>query len=336
MPPDGNISIPFNRLRVPAMKPRLLITRKIFDEVLERLVPHFEIESNQSDSEWSRAELLARVADKDALFVVTSDRVDAELLAAAPRLKLVATGSVGFNHIDLAACGARGVAVTNTPDVLNEATADMAWALLMAAARRVCESEHWLRGGHWKRWAFDQFLGADLWRSTLGIVGMGRIGSAIARRARGFEMRVLYSNRNPAGNEHELAAERVPLDTLLSQADHVVLVVPYSPATHHLIGERELGLMQPHATLVNIARGGVVDDAALVRALRAGRPAAAGLDVFENEPALNPELLTLSNVALTPHIGSATRSSRVGMAMLAAENLLAFAAGQPLPTQVGR
>jgi lactate dehydrogenase-like 2-hydroxyacid dehydrogenase len=165
---------------------------------------------------------------------------------------------------------------------------------------------------------------------------MGRIGSAIARRARGFEMRVLYSNRNPAANERELGAERVPLDALLAQADHVVLVVPYSPATHHLVGERELGLMQPHATLVNIARGGVVDDAALVRALRAGRPASAGLDVFENEPALNPELLTLPNVALTPHIGSATRSSRVGMAMLAAENLLAFAAGQPLPTQVGR
>ena len=318
------------------MKPKLLITRQIFPEVLERLVPHFEIESNQSDAEWSRAELLARAADKAALFVVTSDRVDAELLAAAPGLRIVATGSVGFNHIDLAACAERGVAVTNTPDVLNEATADMAWALLMAAARRVCESEHWLRAGHWKRWAFDQFLGADLWRSTLGIVGMGRIGSAIARRARGFEMRVLYSNRSPAANERELAAERVPLDSLLAQADHVVLVLPYSPATHHLIGERELGRMQPHATLVNIARGGIVDDAALVRALRAGRPAAAGLDVFENEPALNPDLLSLPNVALTPHIGSATRSSRVGMAMLAAENLLAFAAGQPLCTPVSR
>jgi glyoxylate reductase len=321
---------------VSIMKPKLLITRQIFDEVLERLLPHFEVESNQSDAEWSRAELLARVADKDALFVVTSDRVDAELLAAAPRLAIVATGSVGFNHIDLNACSARGVLVTNTPDVLNEATADMAWALLMSAARRVCESEHWLRAGHWKRWAFDQFLGADVWRSTLGIVGMGRIGSAIARRARGFEMKVLYTNRSPATNEAELGAERVPLEQLLERADHVVLVVPYSPATHHLIGARELALMKPGATLVNIARGGVVDDAALVRALRAGRPAFAGLDVFENEPALHPELLTLTNVALTPHIGSATRSSRVGMAMLAAENLLAFAAGQPLPTRVSR
>ena len=321
---------------VSVMKPKLLITRQIFDEVLARLLPHFEVESNQTDAEWSRAELLARVADKDALFVVTSDRVDADLLAAAPRLAIVATGSVGFNHIDLNACTARGVLVANTPDVLNEATADMAWALLMSAARRVCESEHWLRAGHWKRWAFDQFLGADLWRSTLGIVGMGRIGSAIARRAGGFEMKVLYTNRSPAANEGELGAERVALEQLLERADHVVLVVPYSPATHHLIGERELALMKPGATLVNIARGGVVDDAALARALRAGRPAAAGLDVFENEPALDPALLTLPNVALTPHIGSATRSSRVGMAMLAAENLLAFAAGRPLPTQVSR
>ena len=318
------------------MKPKLLITRQIFNEVLARLLPHFEVESNQTDAEWSRAELLARVADKDALFVVTSDRVDADLLAAAPRLAIVATGSVGFNHIDLNACMARGVLVTNTPDVLNEATADMAWALLMSAARRVCESEHWLRAGNWKRWAFDQFLGADLWRSTLGIVGMGRIGSAIARRARGFEMKVLYTNRSPAANEGELGAERVALTQLLERADHVVLVVPYSPATHHLIGERELARMKPGATLVNIARGGVVDDAALARALCAGRPAAAGLDVFENEPALDPALLALPNVALTPHIGSATRSSRVGMAMLAAENLLAFAAGKPLPTQVSR
>lgn len=317
------------------MKPRLLITRQVFDEVIEHLTPHFEIQSNQADEEWSRAELLARVADKDALFVVTSDRVDAELLAAAPRLRIVATGSVGFNHIDLAACAARGIVVSNTPDVLNEATADMAWALLMAAARRVCESEHWLRAGHWKRWAFDQFLGADVWRSTIGIVGMGRIGSAIARRARGFDMRILYCNRSAASNEAELGAQRVSLDELLAQADHVVLVVPYSPATHHLIGAEQLSRMKPTATLVNIARGGVVDDSALVRGLRSGRPAAAGLDVFENEPALNPGLLELPNVALTPHIGSATRSSRVGMAMLAAENLVAFAQGHPLPTPVG-
>ena len=316
------------------MKPSLLITRQVFPEVIARLEPHYRIESNQADELWSRAELLARVADKDAVFVVTSDRVDAELLAAAPRLRIVATGSVGFNHIDLKACAQRGVLVTNTPDVLNEATADMAWALLMAAARRVCESEHWLRAGHWKRWAFDQFLGADVWRSTLGIVGMGRIGSAIARRARGFEMNIVYCNRSPAANERELGATRVPLDDLLARADHVVLVLPYSSDTHHLIAAPQLARMKPGAVLVNIARGGIVDDAALVQALRTGPLAAAGLDVFEGEPALNPDLLTLPNVALTPHIGSATRSSRVAMAMLAANNLVAHAQGQPLLSPV--
>ena len=315
-------------------RPKLLITRKVFPEVIERLAPYFDIDSNQDDDEWPRATLLARAADRDALFVVASDRVDRELLAACPRLRIVATGSVGYNHIDLAACGERGVAVSNTPDVLTEATADMAWALLMATARRVCESEHWLRAGKWGRWAFDQWLGADVYGTTLGIVGMGRIGSAVARRARGFEMKILYHNRSRAPNEAELGARRVELDELLREADHVVLVLPYSAATHHAIGARELAAMKPTATLVNIARGGIVDDAALVDALRAGRIAGAGLDVYENEPALHPGLLTVPNVVLTPHIGSATRSSRVGMAMLAAENLVAFATGAALPTPV--
>jgi len=315
-------------------KPRLLVTRQVFPEVLEALSPKFELDTNQEDAIWSRQTLLEKSRDKDALYVVTSDRVDAELLDAAPRVRIVATGSVGFNHVDLAACAARGVAVTNTPDVLTEATADMAWALLMATARRICESEHWLRAGHWKRWAWDQFLGQDLYRATLGIVGMGRIGSAVARRARGFEMRVLYNNRSAAPNEAELGATRVELDALLREADHVVLVLPYSSQTHHLVGARELALMKPTATLVNIARGGIVDDAALVEALKAGRIAAAGLDVYENEPALHAGLLEVPNVVLTPHIGSATRSSRLGMAMLAARNLLAWSEGAPLPTPV--
>jgi gluconate 2-dehydrogenase len=315
-------------------RPKLLITRKVFPEVVERLAPYFDIDSNQDDDEWPRATLLARAADRDALFVVASDRVDRELLAACPRLRIVATGSVGYNHIDLAACGERGVVVSNTPDVLTEATADMAWALLMATARRVCESEHWLRAGKWGRWAFDQWLGADVYGTTLGIVGMGRIGSAVARRARGFEMKILYHNRSRAPNEAELGARKVGLDELLREADHVVLVLPYSAATHHAIGARELAAMKPTATLVNIARGGIVDDAALVDALRAGRIAGAGLDVYENEPALHPGLLTVPNVVLTPHVGSATHSSRVGMAMLAAENLVAFATGAALPTPV--
>lgn len=315
-------------------RPRLLITRKVFPEVLERLAPHFEIDSNQEDEDWQRDTLLSRVADRDALFVTATDRVDRELLAACPRVRIVATGSVGYNHVDLAACAERGVAVTNTPEVLTEATADLAWALLMATARRICESEHWLRAGKWGRWAFDQWLGADVYGTTLGIVGMGRIGSAVARRARGFQMKILYHNRSRAANEAELGARRVDLDELLREADHVMLVLPYSAATHHVIGARELAAMKPTATLVNVARGGIVDDAALVEALRAGRIAAAGLDVYENEPALNPGLLTVPNVVLTPHIGSATRSSRLGMAMLAADNLVAFATGAALLTPV--
>ncbi|HWS73604.1 MAG TPA: NAD(P)-dependent oxidoreductase, partial [Quisquiliibacterium sp.] len=232
-------------------RPRLLVTRKVFPEVLEALADRFELEANQDDAPWPRASLLERVRDRQALFVVGSDRVDAELLAAAPALRVVATGTVGYNHIDVQACRARGVLVTNTPGVLDEATADMAWALLMAAARRLAESERWLRAGHWKGWAWDQFLGQDVFRSTLGIVGMGRIGSAIARRARGFEMRILYCNRNPAFNAQALGAERRELEPLLRESDHVVLVVPYTPQTHHLLGERELGWMKPGATLVN-------------------------------------------------------------------------------------
>ena len=177
-------------------RPKLLITRNVFPEVIERLRPRFEIDSNQDDDEWPRAELLRRAADRDALFVVSSDRVDRELIDACPDVKAIATGSVGYNHVDLAACAARGIVVSNTPDVLTEATADHAWALLMAAARRVCESERWLRAGQWRRWAFDQFLGTDVHRATLGIVGMGRIGSAIARRARGTHRfkKLLHSN----------------------------------------------------------------------------------------------------------------------------------------------
>jgi glyoxylate/hydroxypyruvate/2-ketogluconate reductase len=316
------------------VKPRLLITRRVFPEVVEALSAAYEVETNPDDAFWTPEQTRAKAAGCEALYVVATDRVDTALIEACPRLKIVATGSVGYNQIDVAACTARGIAVTNTPDVLTEATADMAWALLMSTARRVTESERWLRDGQWGRWAWDQFLGADVHGATLGIVGMGRIGSAVARRAAGFSMRLQYTNRSAAANERELGATRVELDTLLATSDHVVLVLPYSPATHHLIGERELGLMKPTATLVNIARGGIVDDAALARALRAGTIAAAGLDVYEGEPTVLPALLEVPNVVLTPHIGSATRSSRLGMAMLAARNLLAHAAGDALLTQV--
>lgn len=315
-------------------RPKLLITRRIFPEVLRMLEAHFDIASNQPDDEWSAEQLRVRVADRDALFVVASDRVDGALLTAAPRLRMIATGSVGHNHIDLTGCAARGIRVSHTPDVLTEATADMAWALLMAAARRVSESERWLRDGHWKRWAFDQFLGADVAGTTLGIFGMGRIGAAIARRSQGFGMRVLYCNRGESPRAAEMGAMRVDLDRLLADADHLVIVVPYSEHTHHAIGARQLARMKPGATLVNIARGGIVDDVALAAALRAGTLGAAGLDVYENEPALAPELLNAPRVVLTPHIGSATRSSRVAMAMLAARNLVEWASHRPLLTPV--
>jgi glyoxylate/hydroxypyruvate/2-ketogluconate reductase len=316
------------------MKPRLLVTRRVFPEVLDALADGFDVVSNQPDEAWSAEEFRRRASDCEALYVVATDKVDAAAIDACPRLRMVATGSVGFNHVDVAACTARGILVTNTPDVLTEATADMAWTLLMATARRVSESERFLRAGKWGRWSWDDFLGADVHGSTLGIVGMGRIGSAIARRAAGFSMKIVYCNRSAAANEAQLGATRLPLDALLAAADHVVLVLPYSPQTHHVIGARELSLMKPTATLVNIARGGIVDDAALAQALKDGRIAAAGLDVFENEPALNPALLEVGNVVLTPHIGSATRSSRLGMAMLAARNLLEHFGGRRAPTPV--
>ncbi len=315
-------------------RPKLLVTCRVFPEVIEHLRPHFVLDGNATDRALAGDELLRRAADRDALFVAAGDRVDRALLDACPRLKIVATGSVGYNHIDIDACRARGVAVTYTPGVLTEATADLAWALLMAAARRLAETERWLREGHWNTWTFDQFLGADVHGATLGIIGMGRIGSAIARRARGFDMRVLYHNRTPAANAADLGAQRCALDELLASADHVVLVVPATAQTHHLIGARELALMKPGSVLVNIARGGIVDDAALAQALRSGRPGAAGLDVYENEPHVHPALLDLPNVVLTPHIGSATRSARLGMAMLAADNLVAWAEERPLPTPV--
>lgn len=317
-----------------AGRPRLLITRRIDARVQAHLAQVFAVEDNPDDAAWSVAGLHARLHDKDAVLVVASDRVDADFLVAAPRLRMVSTGSVGVNHIDLAACAARGIIVTHTPDVLTEATADMAWALLMATARRVTEAEQWLRAGHWQRWAWDQFLGVDVHGSTLGIVGMGRIGCAIARRAQGFGMSLLYHNRRPSAEAEALQARWCPLPELLADADHVVLVVPYSADTHHLIDAQALALMKPQATLVNIARGGVVDDVALAQVLQAGRLAGAGLDVYENEPALNPALLACRNVVLTPHIGSGTHRARLAMAMLAARNLTEVFGGRAALTPV--
>jgi gluconate 2-dehydrogenase len=316
------------------MKPKILIARAIFPEVTARLTQHFEVESNQADHIFSGAELIEKTREKEGLLATLSEKISAEVVDAAPKLKAVCNMAVGYNNIDLEAATHAGIMVTNTPDVLNETTADFAWALLMATARRVTEAEHWLRAGRWKKWRYDGFLGADLHGSTLGIIGMGRIGQAIARRSLGFNMRVIYHNRSRLPDESEANANHatyVKKDELLRTADHVMLALPYSPDLHHTIGATELALMKPTATLVNIARGGIVDDGALITALGARQIAAAGLDVFENEPAFNPGFLTLSNVVLTPHIASASEATRRAMANCAAENLIAALSGRQPP-----
>jgi glyoxylate reductase len=309
-------------------RPRVAVARRIFPALIDELKTRYEVIDNQDDRSLSAAELARNLAGADAALTTGGDRVDVTLLAACPRLKVVSNIAVGFNNIDVAACTAAGVCATNTPDVLNEATADHAWALLLAAARRVGESERFLRAGQWKRWEFEGFLGADLYGATLGVIGMGRIGRAIARRAAGFSMRVLYYNRNRLPPEQEQGATWVSKETLLAQADQIVVVVPYSQDTHHLIGAAELALLKPTAVLVNIARGGVVDDDALIAALRAGKLAAAGLDVFENEPQLRAGFLELENAVLTPHIASATVATRRAMAQLAIRNLDDVLAGR--------
>jgi lactate dehydrogenase-like 2-hydroxyacid dehydrogenase len=316
------------------VKPRILVTRATFQEIVDKLRERFEVEDNQKDDAlWGADELRRRIADKDGVLPTGSDRIDAALLDAAPRLKAVCNIAVGYNNIDLAACTERGIVATNTPGVLDETTADTTWVLLMAAARRITEAERWLRAGNWKGWKNDQFLGVDVHHATLGIVGMGRIGQAIAQRARGFSMRVLYHNRSrlPAKIERATGAKWTTLEKLLRQSDFVSLNMPYSPSSHHLIGAQQLALMKPTAVLVNAARGGVVDDAALIAALKERRIAAAGLDVFEGEPRFNPGFLELDNVALVPHIGSATRATRSAMATLASRNLAAALSGKRPP-----
>ncbi|KWN10349.1 D-glycerate dehydrogenase [Burkholderia territorii] len=302
---------------------KILVARPIFPDVIERLEQYFEVDWNNGDVLAPDA-LAARLADKDGA-LTAGDPVGAAVLAAAPRLRVVSNMAVGYNNFDMAAFNAANVLGTNTPDVLNESTADFGWALMMAAARRIAESEHWLRAGHWQKWAYDGFLGSDIYGSTLGVIGMGRIGQALARRARGFGMQVIYHNRSRVAPEieAELNAEYVSKDDLLARADHVVLVLPYTKENHHTIGAAELAKMKRTATLTNIARGGIVDDAALAAALRDGTIAAAGLDVYEGEPSVHPALLEVPNVVLTPHIASATEKTRRAMANLAADNLIA-------------
>lgn len=276
------------------------------------------------------------LAEADALLCLLTDRVDAALLERAPRLRIVANAVVGYEHVDLRACAARGIVVTNTPDVLTEATADLAWALILATVRRLPQAERSLRAGEFHGWGFWDYLGGDLAGATLGIFGMGRIGRAVARRAGGFGMRVVYHSRTrlPADDEARLGAESVSFHELLARSDVLTLHAPLTAETRHAIGREALGRMRPGAYLVNTARGALVDEAALVEALRDGRLAGAGLDVYEREPEIAPGLLDLPNVVVLPHVGSATKDTRTRMAMLAARNVHAVLGGRAPLTPV--
>jgi glyoxylate/hydroxypyruvate/2-ketogluconate reductase len=318
---------------------KILITRAVFPEILAALSQRFEVRSNESDTPWPPAELARRLAGRHGVLSTVMDRFDENVLANARDLKVVANIAVGYNNIDVAACTRRGIRVTNTPGVLDDTTADLAWALLMSAARRIAECDAAVRRGEWKvAFSMSAFLGTDLHHATLGLIGMGRIGRTVARRASGFDMRVLYHDvqRIPEADEKRLQATWVERDRLLAESDFVIVMVPYSAQTHHLIGAAELAKMKPTAILVNTSRGGIVDDAALVEALRTRRIAGAGLDVFEGEPMLDEGYLALPNAVLTPHIGSATRATRMKMCETAVANLTAVLEGRAPPNLVNR
>ncbi len=314
-------------------KKSILVARAVFPEVLERLAQHFEVESNQDDLIWPREEFIRRLSGKAGVFTTGGERIDAALLAACPDLKICANMAVGYNNFDVPAMTAAGVLATNAPDVLTETTADLGFTLLMATARRVSESEAYLRSGQWNKWSYDMFCGADIHGSTLGILGMGRIGRAVAQRgAFGFGMQVIYHNRSRLAPEleAEVKARYVSKQELFAQSDHIVLVLPYTAENHHTVGAAEIALMKPTATLINIGRGGLIDENALAAALAANKILGAGLDVFEGEPVINPALLAMKNVVLTPHIGSASVPTRKAMANLAADNLIGYLVhGQP-------
>jgi glyoxylate reductase len=314
-------------------KPKAFVTKPLFPSVRTTLEGHMDAEYWSEPGRIPRAELLRRVADKDALLCLPTDKIDDELLDAAPKLRLIATVSVGYDHVNLDACTRHGVTVTNTPGVLTDTTADLAWALLMAVARRLVEGDAWTRSGKWNGLAFDTFLGGDVWGKTLGVIGFGRIGREMARRASGFKMPVLYSgkNRAPEDVEKELRAEFATMDRVLQESDFVSLHVPLLPATRHLISADAFSKMKPTAYLINTTRGPVVDEAALVAALESKKIAGAGLDVYEQEPNVHPGLLARNDVVLAPHIGSATVETRTKMAQVAAENAVAFFTGRKPP-----
>ena len=316
------------------MKPKVFLTRRMPSAVMERLERETDLAWHTEDRAATKAEIIAGLKGRDALFCNISDRVDVELLDSCPGLKVVANFGVGFNNIDVATATARKIPVTNTPGVLTDATADIAFALLMNVARRIGEGERLVRANKWTGWQPLQLLGADIAGATLGIIGFGRIGRAVARRAKGFDMRVIYWNRTQLPAADEAGATYTSFDDVLRQSDFISLHVAYDSETHHLLGEKQFALMKSTAFVINTARGSVIDEAALVRALQTKCIAGAGLDVFEREPQLAPGLCDLENVVLAPHLGSATIGTRTKMGMIVADNLLAASAGQRPPNCV--
>jgi glyoxylate reductase len=314
-------------------KPKALSTHPLFPGARSILDEHFEVEYWKQPERLRRAELLERIPDKEALVCLLTEKVDEELLQAAPKLRVAATVSVGYDNIDVSACTRHGVIATHTPGVLDDTTADFAWTLLMAVARRLVEGDAWMRTGTWPGWDLDQLVGADVWNKTLGIVGFGRIGRRVARRAQGFEMRVLYSDqiRGPLEAEKELHAEFVDLDRLFGEADFVTLHVPLLPETRHLISKESLEKMKRTAFLINTSRGPVVDEDALVEALENKKIAGAALDVYEHEPRVHPGLIARRDVILAPHLASASLDTRTKMAVMAATNAVAPFSGRRSP-----
>lgn len=317
------------------MLPKILVTKPIFPEAIEYLKTRASVDWNSDDRTLPKTELIDRLKRVDGVLTLITDTIDTEVLEAVPNLRVVSNAAVGLNNIDVAAATRLGVLVTNTPGVVTESTADFAWALLMAAARRVAEGDRFVRSGQWKVFNLQMLLGQDVFGKTLGIIGFGAIGKAVARRAKGFGMSIQYSSSGRVlSPEESEGARAVSLETLLATSDFISVHAPLKAETTHLIGDAAFQLMKPTSVLVNTSRGPVVDEKAMVRALQSGRIAAAGLDVFEREPEVEPELLKLDNVVLAPHIGSASRDTRVRMCMMAAESVIAAVNGERPPRLV--
>ena len=315
-------------------KPTVYVTRQLPEPVMTALTQRFRLTRLPETAPPTRETILDGIRDADAVICTLAEQIDASVLAEASHLRIIANYAVGYNNVDLEAAYAKHIVVTNTPDILTESTADLTWALLLATARRVTEGHDLVRQGNWTGWEPRQLLGTDVFGRTLGIIGMGRIGQAVARRAAGFNMNVLYYNRTAKDFPGQPSWKRVTLGEVLAQADYLTLHVPLTPDTHHLIGSRELRLVRPTAFLINVSRGAVVDEAALVAALQEGRLAGAGLDVYEHEPLVHAGLLALRQVVTLPHLGSATHATRIRMGMVCVENICAVMEGRPAPNRV--